>query len=44
MDTWEQSCRMVFPLRGEGRAARLIITIDGETREVAAAMWNYLFV
>ena len=43
MDTWERSCRMAFPLRGEGRAARFVITVEGESREVAAAMRNYLF-
>ena len=43
MDTWERSCRMAFPLRGEGRAARFVITVKGESREVAAAMRNYLF-
>ena len=43
MDTWERSCRMAFPLGGEGRAARFVITVEGESREVAAAMRNYLF-
>ena len=43
MNTWEQSCRMAFPLRGEGCAARLVITVEGESREAAAAIQNYLF-
>ena len=43
MDTWERSCRMAFPLKGEGRAARFVITVEGESREAAAAMRNYLF-
>ena len=43
MNTWEQSSRMTLPLRGEGRAARFVITVEGESREAATEMWNYLF-
>ena len=43
MDTWERSCRMAFPLREEARAARFVITVEGESRDATAAMQNYLF-
>ena len=43
MDTWGRSCRIVFPLREEGCAARFVITVESESREAAAAMRNYLF-
>ena len=43
MTTWEQSCRIAFPLAGEGRAARFVMTVEGELRKAAAAMRNYLF-